>query len=180
MAATIPTKEPESIVAGDTLKFNIDLADYPAGDGWTLKYNLVNASGTIQFQSSASGNTHAINEAFGTTANWVTGFYTLTGYVTNGTEQYQVYPPTRIEILPNPASAENRDTRSISQKIVDLMEAAMLTGASRVTSEVEAEGVRVKWKDSTDFLAQYNFHKSQVNASNGKSKRHLTRFSAPR
>ena len=180
MAATIPTKEPESIVAGDTLKFDITLADYPAGDGWTLKYNLVNKDGTIQFSSTANGDDHRINVAFGTTANWVPGWYTMVGYVTNQTEQFQLFHPTRIEVLPNPASAENRDTRSVYQKILYLMEAAMLSGASRETAEVSAEGVTVRWKDGNDFLTRLNWVKSQVNATNGKSKRILTRFSSPR
>jgi hypothetical protein len=177
VAAVIPIKEPESIIAGDTLKFDITLADYPAGDGWTLSYNLVNKDGSYPFSSTANGNDHRVNVAIATTANWVAGFYTLTGYVSNGTERYQVFPPARVEILRDPSLTDAADTRSIYQKILDLMEAAMLSGASRETAEVSAEGVTVRWKDGNDFLTRLNWVKSQVNASNGKSKRILTRFS---
>jgi len=38
MAATIPTKEPLTIRAGDTIKWKRSIDDYKASDGWTLKY----------------------------------------------------------------------------------------------------------------------------------------------
>lgn len=44
MSVTVPTTEPESVVAGDTWTWKRLLADYPAGT-YTLKYRLINAVG---------------------------------------------------------------------------------------------------------------------------------------
>ena len=39
MAATIPTKEPLTIRAGDPIEWTKSIEDYKASDSWTLKYS---------------------------------------------------------------------------------------------------------------------------------------------
>jgi len=55
MAATIPTKEPLTIRAGDTTEWTKSLDDYKASDSWTLSYSFRGIGGTIDFTSSAEG-----------------------------------------------------------------------------------------------------------------------------
>ena len=38
MAATVPTKEPLTIRAGDTIEWTKSIDDYKASNGWKLKY----------------------------------------------------------------------------------------------------------------------------------------------
>ena len=55
MAATIPTKEPLTIRAGDTIKWTKSLDDYIASDGWTLSYSFRGTGGMIDITSTADG-----------------------------------------------------------------------------------------------------------------------------
>ncbi len=55
MAATIPTKEPLTIRAGDTIKWTKSLDDYKASDGWTLSYSFRGTGGTIDITSTTEG-----------------------------------------------------------------------------------------------------------------------------
>jgi hypothetical protein len=52
MTAPVPTTEPASVVAGDTLTWKRTLADYPAGT-WTLKYRLINSAGKFDITATA-------------------------------------------------------------------------------------------------------------------------------
>ena len=45
MAADIPTKEPLTIRAGDTIEWTKSIDDYKASDGWTLKYSFRGTGG---------------------------------------------------------------------------------------------------------------------------------------
>ena len=65
--ASIPTTEPETITAGDSLTWKRTLADYPAGT-WTLKYRLINADGKIDLTATASGTDHLVSVAPDTSA----------------------------------------------------------------------------------------------------------------
>jgi hypothetical protein len=60
MAATVPTKEPLTIRAGDTIEWTKSIDDYKASDGWTLSYSFRSASGTIDITSTADGDDHAV------------------------------------------------------------------------------------------------------------------------
>jgi len=77
-----PLTEPTSIIAGDTLSWQISLSDYPATSGWTLKYKAVCAAGYFAITSTASGADHVVSVAKATTAAYIPGIYTLTRYVT--------------------------------------------------------------------------------------------------
>ena len=70
MSQNIPTSEPESLVAGDTVTWQKTLSDYPASDGWVLSYRLINAAGNIDITSSASGDDHLVSVAATATAGW--------------------------------------------------------------------------------------------------------------
>lgn len=53
MGYTIPTKEPKTCQAGTSLFFDIAYPDYPASDGWTLRYYLRAKHGTDYLDFSA-------------------------------------------------------------------------------------------------------------------------------
>ena len=55
MAATVPTKEPLTIRAGDTIEWTKSIDDYKASDGWTLSYSFRGTGGTIDITNSAEG-----------------------------------------------------------------------------------------------------------------------------
>ena len=98
MAATVPTKEPLTIRAGDTTEWTKSIDDYKASDGWTLSYSFLGTGGTIDITSSADGDDHAISVAAATTTAYTAEFYDVIGFVEKGSDRYTVYQ-SRIEVL---------------------------------------------------------------------------------
>lgn len=122
MAATVPTREPGTLRAGDTLTFLISEPDYPASDGWALSYVLINSAGKITFSTSASGDDHAATVAAATTAAWAAGTYTWTAAAVLGSQRYTLRQG-QIDILPDPTSVAAYDTRSHARRTLDAIEA---------------------------------------------------------
>lgn len=167
MAITLPTSEPSRVRAGDTVAWVKSLADYPANAGWTLSYRAVNASGAIDITTAASGADHRVNVAPATSAVWVAGDYTLLAWVTDGTDRVTL-PPAKITILPNLAavSAAGYDARSQAKKMLDAIDAALLSLASGerlAVIEAECAARRVKY-DLTGLMKLRNVYAASVAA----------------
>lgn len=163
MAQTVPTREPSSVVAGDTVAWRKTLSAYPAGEGWVLKYRLINAAGKIDITASASGDDHAVNETAATSAAWAAGAYAWQSYVEKGAERYTVETGS-ITIKPNlAAQAGGFDTRSTAKKTLDLLDAALLQhGANAWTQEYEIAGRRMKFRSVAEFMALRDKMKAEV------------------
>lgn len=80
---------PKQIRAGDSLKFNDSLSNYPAPT-WTLSYTLATADLIIEITSTADGSEHAIYEVLATTADWEPGKYRWQATVSDGTDRFTV------------------------------------------------------------------------------------------
>lgn len=127
MGYDIPTREPNTVTAGDLWTWTRSLPDFKAGDGWALSYALTSSAALITLTGSASGDDHLISVAAATTAAYAAGTYSVQGYVTKATERYTVYRGD-IEIRPNLAAASSGyDNRSHARKVLDSIEAAILT-----------------------------------------------------
>lgn len=72
--ADIPETEPTEIIAGDTLRWNKTLTDYPADDGWVLKYSL-RGPGVINIISGVAGSIHTLSVSAEDTADYIPGKY---------------------------------------------------------------------------------------------------------
>lgn len=164
MAQTVPIREPESVVSGDTATWKITLGDYPASDGWTLKYRLINAAGKIDITSSADGDDHLVLVAAATTAAWSPGTYTWQSYVDGVSSQRFTIASGSVEIKPDlAAEAAGYDTRSTAKKALDLIDAALLAhGANAWTQEYEIAGRKMKFKSVADFMALRDKLKAEV------------------
>ena len=116
--------EPEKTTAGVTWTWKKTLTDYPASE-WSLVYYLRSNGRTLtSFSGTADGDTFSVTVAAATTAAYAAGTYDFIGWVTKGTEKFEVFNST-LEVLPNPTNSSAYDPRSHSQKVLDLIEAAM-------------------------------------------------------
>jgi len=70
----IPTTEPLSFRAGDTVKWKKSLGDYPA-TSWTLKYFLVIQSDQKIITASADGTDHLVTITAAASAGYAVGRY---------------------------------------------------------------------------------------------------------
>lgn len=123
-----PTNEPRSARAGDTWAWRReDLTDYPPGT-WTLRYFFKAPSANFSFDATADGTAFAIARTAAQTAVYTAGVYQWFAFVTDGTARHQVDEGT-LEVLPDMGVAGNLDTRSTARKILEYLDAALVTAA---------------------------------------------------
>lgn len=117
-------KEPQQIVAGDSLSWTRSFTDYPASAGWVLAYALRNYQQKINFPATASGDSFAISVDATTTAGWAPGSYEWIAFVTLGSQRVTV-ATGQIDITPNLAIDSPVDGRSHNRKVYDNICAAL-------------------------------------------------------
>jgi hypothetical protein len=174
MTAPIPTAAPATLRAGDTASWQISLADYPAGDGWSLEYTLINAAGKITFTSAASGNDHRVTVAATTTAGWAAGNYAWQCRAKKGAEVYTVNTGT-VDVLPDFATLTASDQRSFAEKTLAALE-AWIENHDLAVAEYEIAGRRMKYIPVAELLTLRDKFRREVRTTAGKSGRIYMRF----
>lgn len=160
--AQTPTTVPARFRAGDTVTWQISLADYPASAGWVLAYTLINAGGKITVTASASGDDHLVAIAAATSANYAPGTYSWQATVTKAAERYTVATGSLI-IDPDLASeAGGFDDRTTAQRLLDAVEAVLANRATRSDLEYEIAGRRMKSMTHGELLAARDKLKREV------------------
>jgi hypothetical protein len=159
--ADVPTSVPTQVTAGDTLAWQITLADYPASAGWVLTYALAAAAGQIAITASASGDDHRVSVAAATSAAYVPCNYAWQAYVTKTTERHMVDSGT-IQILPNLAvQAGGFDGRSHAQKTLEALE-AWIEGHDMAVADYQIAGRAMKYHAIPDLLKLRDTYKAEV------------------
>lgn len=170
MSADIPSAPPSELWAGDTVQWRRTIPDYPAGDGWTLRYTLISPTAAYSVTASASGNDYVVNEDAATTSAWLAGRYTLTEYVVKGSERYTL-ATTQVRVDPNLASAATGvDTRTHARKVLDAIE-AWLESRAPVAGALELAGRKIQNYPLTDLLALRDRYRAEVQRESGVSGR---------
>ena len=184
---SIPTTEPATLRAGDTLAWRREdlTADYPASAGWVLAYKLVNAAGNIAITASASGDAFAVSVAAATSATYAAGVYAWVATVTLASARYTVDSGT-ITVLANLAAATTSDQRSPARKALDAVNLALESyGAKAYLQELQIGDRQQKFGTPGDFLAfrsrlaaEVAAEESALAVANGQSARNklLVRF----
>jgi hypothetical protein len=165
MVNTVKTSVPLQLSAGDSIKWLISLADFPASVGWILHYTLNNTANSIAINSTASGEDHAINIAASTTASWVAGEYQYVAWVDGVNSERHTISNGSIKVLPNLAAATGGfDNRSPAKKCLDDLNAAFAAyGNKAYTQEYSIGDRRMKFNTPGDFLAFRSKVQAEVN-----------------
>jgi len=130
VAHQIPTREPETLRAGDNATWTRSLPDYLPADGWVLKYALTNAGAAVTITATNNGDgSHLVDVAATTTDDWAAGTYGLQGFVEKSGARYTVYEGY-VEILPG-LHLGAVESRSLVKQILDALDAMILGKASR-------------------------------------------------
>ena len=118
------------IVAGATLDFTQTVPNYPATAGWVLKYWMVPRDATavvVTLVAIPVGNDYRVQATPPTTGSWMPGWYGWFSRVERPGASYDV-DRGQVEVKPNPAAMmPGTDTRSLAQKTVDDLRAALAT-----------------------------------------------------
>jgi hypothetical protein len=136
MELDVPTYEPTSITAGETLKWTKDLGDYPASD-YTLKYYFRGGGAGFDATANANGDTHEIEVAATTTAPLAAGTLYWQAWVEKDDEKY-VVDAGQVEVKPGLAAlaaAETHDGRSKAKVILDAIDDMVEGKATRDQQE---------------------------------------------
>ena len=173
MALDIPDTEPARVRAGDTVTWRKTLDEYPANAGWTLYYCFINSTSKVDITSAADGASHLVTVAKATTAGWTAGSYTLLSWVTSATERIS-FPSSSIIIDPDLAvvSAAGYDTRSQAKKMLDAVDAALLSlssGERLAVVEAELAGRRIKY-DFNGLMKLRQLYAAQVQAEDNAAR----------
>jgi hypothetical protein len=164
--ASIPTIEPQSVTAGDTIQWTRSLADYPANSGWTLNYRIINTTRKYDIAGSASGSDHFISVAASVSEAWAAGDYDWQAYVSNASGDRHTIANGRIKILPNLAGVTDAgmDGRSPARQIYDGLIAAYQDAViSRAfISEYRVANRQFKFSTRQEWIIEVNFWKREV------------------
>lgn len=163
--ATVPTTEPLSVFAGDTLTWKKTLTNYPASAGWTLRYRLINAAAKIDIIAAASGDDHLVTVAAATSTAYAAGTYDWQSYVTNaGGERYTIEQGS-MDVLANWAgAAAGLETRSTAQQILDVLEAQWLKAATNraYVFEYQVAGRKMKFATRQEWVIELDYWRREV------------------
>lgn len=142
MARETPTSPPTEIVAGDTVKFEYVVSDYPTSEGWALKGSL-RGENAIEASVATVDDVHTVTFAAADTVTLEPGRYILAlrveGSAAYAGEQYEVHRSV-VLVAPSVEDALAGELHSLAERLVAAGEAKLL---GRVTDEhlIETYGV---------------------------------------
>lgn len=162
-------REPLEVAAGDTSIWTRSFSDYPASDGWVLKYAF-RGPAVVNLTATAAGSSHKTTISGATFT--LSGTYTVQGYVEKDSERYTVYSG-KLKVTPNLAaiSSGTYDGRSHAQKVVDAIEAVIEGRASRDQQEMWIDGEKLVRTPVADLLTLRDRYRQELAAQDDKERR---------
>lgn len=148
---SIHAVEPTTFRAGDSVKWNLTLADYPASI-WTLQYVLINAYAKHVFSAAADGDDYAVRIAPADSAKYAAGVYAWHASVTDGTDRYTIRAGA-MTVSPDFSNPDitDLDTRSHAVKMLAAIEAVIEGRASDAEASYSIGGRSIQFYSPTEL-----------------------------
>jgi hypothetical protein len=179
------TTEPENIHQGATTTWQRTLTDYSGADGYSLKYELVNADGQITFTSDASTtNTHTVSLTASGTANYLPGEYNYHLFAVKTGEKHFIQSGVFL-IVANFAGLAEYDARSLLKKRLENLDKAIFRLSNQIVKSYSIDGVNYNHADLNDLLEarartvdqlRHEEDRARVAAGLGRRSRYQIRF----
>jgi hypothetical protein len=163
MAAEIPTSEPTTFAAGDSLSWTRSLSDYTIADGWSLVYYFrgYNLS-TLDLTSTTSGTLHLVSITAAQSTTLTPGTYTVGGFAVKSGERVQIYSG-QIVVTANLATLEaGADTRSHAKRTLENIEAVIEGRASSSVLNSTVNGTSLQRIPVADLLKLRDYYAQKV------------------
>lgn len=159
----------DRITSGDTLDFYDEVPDYPATDGWTLKYNLVpQFSSPAQAIVTLTGTTYNVTDyrvqASPTTMTIAAGVYTWVRWVEKTGARVSL-GEGRLEVRANPATlAQGYDSRTQAQKALEDAKTALATfnATSGKVKAYSIAGRSMEFSEAGELVALVRYWENEV------------------
>ena len=158
----MPTMDsiPEKLTAGDTWRWTVAFADYPAPT-WIVTYTFRNASASFSAQAAADGTSHAVTIAAATSAAIIAGRYQWTARAVSGSIVETIDSESGwVEILPDSIAGQSRDMRSWAQRALDAVKAT-IEGTATSAQQTFSIGGR-----SVSLMSWSELRRKQVDLEN--------------
>lgn len=156
--STVPTTEPASVTAGDTIQWTKALPDYPASAGWVLSYAFT-GPGKISITGSASGDDHAVTVPAATSAAWAAGNYIGQAYATKTTERYTVATGLMLAVAENIATTSGL---SWARRCLVAIKSTLEGKAASDTLQMQIGDKQLRKYTPAELIPLYRFYESEV------------------
>ena len=159
------------LVAGDSLDFATTVAEYPATDGWALKYVLVPrfttpAQAAITLTATTyETSRYRVQVTPATTADWEPGAYSWSSYVEQTGQRITLEQGAELTVAPDPTTmAAGTDLRSDNVKALASAKAALVayTASNGAVEEYAINGRRMKFRAAGDIVALISHLQGEV------------------
>lgn len=161
---SIPQKEPESFVSGDTVKWTKNLADYSPDDGWTLTYVFIRSTDRQTVTATDNGDgIFAVTIAAAASAAFAAEEYLWQGYVELSGERYTIGSGrVVVEQGLQGTAGQAYDPRSTAEKMLEKVEDLLLEDVDGITS-IAVDGVSITTDSRAELLTYRAKLKAEVN-----------------
>lgn len=151
---TIPSIEPEKIIAGDRVQWTHDDPER-LPSSWTLTYSFRAKGSTIDVTATDNGDgTHLVSETAAVTVEWTPGEYYWQRHLTNGAIR-ETTAEGYLTVLPDFASAEF-DPRSSVKRTLDTLQAMREGKATSDQTSMSINGRSISRMNWEEINAAYN------------------------
>jgi hypothetical protein len=159
------------LIAGDSLAFTTTVPDYPATDGWTLKFRLIpRFTSPVQAPITLTATTYEttgyrVDVGASTTSGWAPGAYSWASWVEQTGQRVTVEQGGELTVAPDPgAAAQGTDVRSDSQRALDNARTALAayTQSNGNVAEYEIAGRRMRFSSAADIVKLINHLQGEV------------------
>lgn len=158
---------PATITAGDTMKFTLSPADYPASEGWALALHVAGVqslSWDTGWIADDGASTYTITVPAASTVTLPAGDYRWTIKATLSDETYTVETGT-LTVLADPSAAEDGDLQAFAEEMLGKVEdeiRARLTGDGSGHSSYSIGGRSLSKYDLSELYALRSKFKGEV------------------
>lgn len=148
--------------AGDTIKWDVSIPDYPASAGWTLTYEVKSKNAHIgTITASASGDEYTVTIAAATSADYAVGHHYYVAYVTKSGERYTV-DHGHVDVHKNFEDSGNYDDRSHAETVLDAIEAVIESRATKDQESYTIAGRSLARTPVSDLLVLRDRYRAEV------------------
>jgi hypothetical protein len=159
----IPTFEPTEFTIGETLKWTKSLADYPASEGYALKFYFRGAGTGFDITATADGDDYSVTVPAATTAEMTAGKYNWQAEISLSGEKF-IVDSGEVTVKPSLAAINASvtfDGRTTARKILDAID-ALLQGKASLDQQEYMIGNRSLKRIPIPDLISLRTHYAQI------------------
>ena len=166
---------PAKIIAGDSLKLDINSGDYLVSDGFGINVNFTGPSGSpTQYtyattQKTGNDNVFELAVLPAVTATYANGLYSYAIIATDGTDEFTIESGT-FEAELRADLNSNSDFRSHNRKVLDAINAVIENRASKDQESYTIAGRTLNRTSVGDLLKLKNHYEGLVKKEEGAEK----------